>query len=140
MISQLGERESRELLGLQRLGRLGCCLENEAYVVPVNYLLDDDCIYIHSLPGRKITLLRANPRACLQVDDIEDDYNWRSVVATGWYEEVSDAREREHKLAALFRHLPHLTPVESRMKSGAEQTILFRIRIERITGVCERWQ
>ena len=46
----------------------------------------------------------------------------------------------EHKLAALFRHLPHLTPVESKMKSGAEQAILFRIRIERITGVCERWQ
>jgi uncharacterized protein len=140
MIAQLGTKESREILADQRLGRLGCCLDNETYVVPVNYLFEDDCIYIHSLPGRKIQMLRANPRACLQVDDIVDDYNWRSVLVTGWYEEVHDAAEREHKLAALFRHLPHLTPVESRMKSGSEQAILFRIRVERITGVCERWQ
>ena len=140
MIAQLRSNESREILSQQRLGRLGCCLENEPYVVPVNYLFENDCIYIHSLPGRKISLLRSNPRACLQVDDIEDDFNWRSVIATGWYEEVTDAQERERKLAALFRHLPHLTPVESKMKSGAEQAILFRIRIERISGVCERWQ
>jgi hypothetical protein len=140
MIAQLGSKESREILSQQRRGRLGCSLNNEPYVVPVNYLLEDDCIYIHSLAGHKINLLRANPRACLQVDDIVDDYNWRSVIATGWYEEVSNAEERERKLAALFRHLPHLTPVESKMKSGAEQAILFRIRIERITGVGERWQ
>jgi uncharacterized protein len=139
MIVQLGPTESREILSRQRLGRLGCCLNNEAYVVPVNYLFEDECIYIHSLSGRKINFLRANPRACLQVDDIRDDYNWRSVIATGWYEEVTEAGEREYKLATLFRHLPHLTPVESKIRSGAEPVILFRIRIEHITGVGERW-
>lgn len=139
MLIQFGPDISREVLSKQRLGRLGCCLDNEPYVIPVNYLYEDDCIYIHSLPGRKINLLRANPRACLQVDQIEDDYNWRSVIVTGSYEEVTDPEERERKLAALFRHLPHLTPVESKAKSGAAQVILFRIRIEHITGVGERW-
>ena len=135
MITQLGLQESREVLSQQRLGRLGCCLDGEPYVVPVNYLFEDDYIYVHSLPGRKIKLLRANPRACLQVDHIEDTFNWRSVIVTGSYEEMTEAQERERRLAALLRHLPHLTPVESQMKPGPEQAILFRIRIEGITGV-----
>lgn len=140
MITQLGAKESKELLRMQRLGRLGCCLGNLPYVVPVNYLFESDCIYVHSLLGHKIDLLRRNPHTCLQVDDIQDDYNWRSVLVTGWYEEVTDTNEREHRLAALFRRLPHLTPVESAMKPGESQPILFRIRIERITGVSEHWQ
>ncbi|MFN0084034.1 MAG: pyridoxamine 5'-phosphate oxidase family protein [Blastocatellia bacterium] len=140
MINELGPRESKELLREHRLGRLGCALDNEPYVVPVNYLLgEDDCIYIHSLPGQKIGLLRSNPWACLQVDEIEDDYNWQSVIAYGSYEEVTEEQERGQWLAALYRHLPHLSPVESRMKSGGEQPILFRIRIDRITGISERW-
>ena len=51
MIAQLGAKEAREVLSRQRLGRLGCCLDNEPYVVPVNYLFEDDCIYIHALPA-----------------------------------------------------------------------------------------
>ena len=140
MITELGPKEAEELLREQRLGRLGCTVDNEPYVVPVNYLFGEDgCIYIHTLPGQKVNQLRSNPRACLQVDDIADDYNGRSVIAYGSYEEVTEEEEREQRLAALFRHLPHLSPVESRMKSGREQAILFRIRVDRITGISERW-
>src|SRR5262245_1384454 len=46
----------------------------KAGVVPVNYLFDGEFIYIHSLPGRKIDVLRANPNACMQVDAVEDSY------------------------------------------------------------------
>jgi uncharacterized protein len=139
MITQIGPRESLEVLGRHRTGRLGCCLDNNPYVVPVSYYLERDVLLIHSLPGQKIEMLRANPRVCLQVDEIENDYNWLSVLAFGRYEEVTDAIEREEKLATLYRHLPHLSPVESRMKFEQEKMILFRIHIERLTGVCERW-
>lgn len=140
MVNELGDREARALLREQRTGRLGCCDGGGPYVVPVNYLFEGDSVYIHSLPGRKVMALRANPRACLQVDEIRDDYHWRSVIAFGRYEEISDAGERERVLADLFKRLPHLTPVESRMKKGLSETIVFRLRIERITGVYEDWQ
>ena len=139
MISELGEKEARAMLSEGRLGRLGCCLNGEPYVVPVNYMFVDGYIYVHSLPGRKIETLRANPHACLQVDEIQDDYNWRSVIAYGHYEEITDADQRERTLAELFKHLPHLTPVESRMKKGLPQTVVFRLRISKITGVFEEW-
>jgi nitroimidazol reductase NimA-like FMN-containing flavoprotein (pyridoxamine 5'-phosphate oxidase superfamily) len=139
MIDVLGKRESRELLSEKHSGRLGCCVDGEPYVVPINYLSDGEYIYIHSLPGRKIDALRKNPRACLQVDEIEDAYNWRSVIAYGDYEEIIDADERERVLANLFKHLPHLTPVESKMTKGISQSIVFRLRVHKITGVYEKW-
>ena len=139
MISVLGERESRELLREKQYGRLGCCADGEPYVVPINYLFDGDCVYIHSLPGRKINALRSNPRACLQVDEVEDAYNWRSVIVYGHYEEITNEEEHERVLADLFKHLPHLTPVESKLTKGLSQMIVFRLRVNRITGVYEKW-
>src|SRR5213079_1645115 len=54
-----------------KLGRLGCIDNDEPYVVPINYVVDERSIYSHSLPGKKIDVLRSNPRACLQVDQID---------------------------------------------------------------------
>ena len=139
MISEIGYRESRELLRNQNIGRLGCCREGMPYVIPVNYFFDGDDIYIHSMPGRKIQIMRANPYVCLQVDEIEDTFNWLSVIAFGRFEEVHDTTERDRILAAMFQRFPHLTPVESKARDSMSEVIVFRIRIERITGVSEHW-
>lgn len=139
MITQLNSRETHKLLSQQRLGRLGCSLDGEPYVVPVNYLMVEESIYVHSLPGHKINVLRANPRVCLQVDDIKDEFNWRSVIVTGAYEELTDPEERERMLNRLLQRQPNLTPVESAMRPGEDKLILFRIRVDRITGLAEHW-
>jgi nitroimidazol reductase NimA-like FMN-containing flavoprotein (pyridoxamine 5'-phosphate oxidase superfamily) len=137
MISEIGYRESRELLRNQNIGRLGCCLYNMPYVIPVNYFFYGEDIYIHSLPGRKIQIMRANPYVCLQVDEIEDTFNWLSVIAFGQFEEIYDTTERDRILASMFQRFPHLTPVESKARDTLSDVIVFRIRIERISGVSE---
>jgi uncharacterized protein len=139
MISEIGYRESRELLRNQNIGRLGCCSEGMPYVIPVNYFFDGEDIYIHSMPGRKIQIMRSNAHVCLQVDEIEDTFNWLSVIAFGLFEEVYDTTERDRILAAMFKRLPHMTPVESKARESMSEVIVFRIRIERITGVSEHW-
>ena len=138
-ISKLSEKEAAGVLLRQTLGRLGCIAEGEPYVVPAHYFFDGENLYMHSLPGKKITALRANGRACLQVDEIHDSYHWRSVIAYGNYEEVNDERLRERTLAELYRRLPHLTPVESKMTPGQNEIIIFRLRVDRVTGVGESW-
>lgn len=140
MINRMGEKESRALLRENITGRLGCSDQSKPYVVPVNYLFDGEFIYVHALPGRKIDILRDNPNVCLQVDEIDDSYNWRSVIAFGHYEEIVEVDERERILTNLFKRLPHLTPVESQLKSRALQSIVFRIRVIEITGVYEKWK
>jgi uncharacterized protein len=133
------EEEARALLSACRIGRLGCVDKGEPYVVPINYVFEDGSVYSHSLPGRKIEVLRANPRACLQVDEIENDFEWRSVIAYGNFEEIRVPSDRRSILSKLLARFPLLTPVESLMAqdASAPDSVVFRIRIDRITGVAE---
>jgi nitroimidazol reductase NimA-like FMN-containing flavoprotein (pyridoxamine 5'-phosphate oxidase superfamily) len=139
MSNPLPESEARELLASNTIGRLGCIVDGEPYVVPINYVFEGDFIYSHSLPGRKIDGLRANPQACLQVDEIVSDMEWRSVIANGVYEEVLLQSERRAFLSKLLASFPKLTPVESVMAhdAAAPDPIVFRLRVDRITGVGE---
>jgi uncharacterized protein len=139
MFRTLSEQESRRLFQSARVARLGCIVNNEPYVVPINCHLEDDYLYSHSLPGLKITALRENPHACVQVDEIESDLHWRSAIAFGKFEEVTKANERAEILGRLLRDFPLLTPVESAIAvdGSAPQVIVFRIKIERLTGVSE---
>src|SRR5687768_15026411 len=83
MMKMLSGDEARRLLQVARVARLGCIVNGEPYVVPINCHLEDDYLYSHSLPGLKIAGLRENPRACVQVDEMESDLHWRSAIAFG---------------------------------------------------------
>jgi nitroimidazol reductase NimA-like FMN-containing flavoprotein (pyridoxamine 5'-phosphate oxidase superfamily) len=135
----LSETEARNLIAGGKIGRLGCVDNGEPYVVPINYVFADGSIYSHSLQGRKIDLLRAHPRACLQVDEIENELKWRSVIAYGNFEEIRVPSDRRSILSKLLARFPLLTPVESLMAqdASAPDSIVFRIRIDRISGVTE---
>ena len=138
-MKMLSNEEGRQLLQAARVARLGCVVNGEPYVVPVNYHLEGDYLYSHSLPGLKISGLRENPRACLQLDEIQDDLRWRSVIAFGRYEEITKPNERTEVLGKLLRKFPMLTPVESAITIDgySPQVIVFKIKVERLTAVSE---
>jgi len=139
MMRMLSDEETRQLFQAARVARLGCIVNGEPYVVPINCHLEGDHLYSHSLSGLKIAGLRENPRACVQVDQIESDLRWRSAIAFGKYEEITKPNERADVLSALLSKFSMLTPVESAIVSDgcAPEVIVFRINIERVTGVSE---
>jgi nitroimidazol reductase NimA-like FMN-containing flavoprotein (pyridoxamine 5'-phosphate oxidase superfamily) len=138
MLKHLSDKEARELLDECCTGRLGCVYNGGPYVVPVNYILHGDNIYVHSLPGRKINALRENPRACLQVDKSESEYHWRSAIAFGHYEEITDESDRQWAIRRVLSRTPGLTPVESvHAVEDQPSVIVFRIRVEKVSGVAE---
>ncbi|MDQ2922213.1 MAG: pyridoxamine 5'-phosphate oxidase family protein [Acidobacteriota bacterium] len=139
MFVRLSEDKSRSVLSAARVARLGCIVDDGPYIVPINYYFEDGCVYSHSLPGLKISALKENPKACLQVDEVESDFCWRSVLAFGNYEEVTNPGERKNILGKLLHRFPMLTPVESAIArdAGPPPVIVFRIRIERVTGLAE---
>lgn len=139
MTTVLSEAEAQGLIARGKIGRLGCIVAGEPYVVPINYFFEAGAIYSHSLPGSKIDALRAQPRACLQVDDIATDFDWRSVIAFGNYEEIRVPSDRRTILVKLLARFPLLTPVESVMAqdAAAPDSIVFRIVVDRLTGVAE---
>jgi hypothetical protein len=139
MIKTLSHDKSLELIRRGRLARLACITNGEPYIVPVNYAFDGEGIIVHSLPGRKIDAMRANPRVCFQVDEIDDDLTWKSVLAYGRYEELVRFEEKSRALNRLLSRFPQLTPVEATIAydAGTPLPIVFRVYIESLTGLSE---
>ena len=139
MITTLNDSQARKLLQAARVARLGCTVNGGPYITPINYNFEDDCVYSHSLAGLKIAALRDNPRACVQVDEVESDLRWRSVLAFGNFEEILRPNERKQILSKLLKRFPMLTPVESAIaEDGCSlEVIVFRIIIDRLTGLSE---
>ena len=139
MTEILNELDALAVIREGKLGRLGCIDGGEPYVVPINYVLHEGSIYSHSLPGKKIDALRSNPRACLQVDHIDDDFHWRSAIAFGTFVEINVPDQRREILMKFLTRFPQLTPVESRtvLDAAAPDSVVFRIVIDRLTGVAE---
>lgn len=131
--------DALSVISANRLGHLGCIADGEPYVVPINYLVEDNAVYCHSSLGMKIKALRSNPRVCLQVDDIQSDFQWRSAIAFGRFEEIHDEEQRSEIVKKLLARFPLLTPVESvaANEGGHEEVVVFRINVNRVTGVSE---
>ena len=139
MITALSREEACALLNERRVGHLGCTDDGGPYVVPVNYVFDGENIYVHSFQGRKVAALRANPKACLQVDSVVDEYRWKSAIAFGIYEDVTDPDERDLAMNLLLARFPSLTPVESvPVHDGQSSVVVFRIHVNEVTGVQEK--
>ncbi len=143
MIEELNKKASLEMLKSGKLGRLCCVMENrEPHVVPVNYVFKEGFIYIHSLPGLKIDVMRLNPKVCLQIDVIADGgLRWKSVIASGEYEEIVESEEKSKILNEFIKKFPRFTPVEANFTVGnsLEKIIVFRIKDLSLTGVSENW-
>jgi nitroimidazol reductase NimA-like FMN-containing flavoprotein (pyridoxamine 5'-phosphate oxidase superfamily) len=91
MVGSLTEEQVDDLLREEWVGRIGCQQAGRTYVVPVAYVFDGSAVYAHSAEGRKLAIMRENPEVCFEVDRIESLHSWRSVVARGWFEELSGA-------------------------------------------------
>ena len=66
------EHECHEFLERASFGRLRCSLGDQPYIVSVCLAYESDCIYVFSTFGKKIEWMRANPKVCIQIDEIAD--------------------------------------------------------------------
>jgi nitroimidazol reductase NimA-like FMN-containing flavoprotein (pyridoxamine 5'-phosphate oxidase superfamily) len=105
MLGELSKEQIENLLKRQVTGRIACTDHELPYIVPVNYVYKDNEIISHSSPGKKIEMMRKNPRVCFQVDEINSIFNWQSVVAWGRFEELTDIAEKECAMMALTHRI-----------------------------------
>jgi len=70
IINEMTEKECGTVLARSSIGRLGCALDNQPYVVPIYFAYEPGYIYVLSTLGQKIEWMRTNPKVCIQVDEI----------------------------------------------------------------------
>jgi uncharacterized protein len=132
---RLDGEEVDAFLRAQRVARIGCRSNDEVYVVPVIYAYDGSSVVAVTTEGRKTSMLRANPRACVEVDEYDADGrgSWRSVIAQGVYEELTDG-EIPAALGLLrerFARAAGRTPEPRALGPGV---VVFRIRLTEVAG------
>jgi uncharacterized protein len=148
MFGKMNEKEIDQLLQRQLVGRIGCHSDGVTYVVPVSYAYDGECIYVHSVEGMKLNIMRKNPHICFQVEDTKNLANWQSVICWGDFEELTIKEDIAHALSRLdSRILPrfssetmHITPEWPFAPSGNEAIlgVFFRVKLIEKTGRFEK--
>jgi nitroimidazol reductase NimA-like FMN-containing flavoprotein (pyridoxamine 5'-phosphate oxidase superfamily) len=127
--------EIETTLRRHRVGRIGCSANDRPYVVPITYAYDGVFVYGYSGLGRKIEVMREQPLVCFEVDEIDGDASWRSVIAEGLYEELAQGEERR---AALARLVPGDGSGVPRTMDGGGSIVVFRLRLTERSGRFER--
>jgi hypothetical protein len=142
VITQMTEEECRAFLARASLGRLGCSRDNQPYVVPIYFGYEPEFIYVLSTFGQKTEWMRANPKVCLEVDEIANQSEWMSVIVSGRYQELPEPQytaEREHARTLLEKRgrwwQNALGERQLRLGAHAIAPLFFRIHVDSITGL-----
>lgn len=141
-IRAMSEKECLDALARLRFGRLGCTYFTQPYIVPIYFAYHEGHIYGFSTVGQKIKWMRANPRVCVEADEITSPARWLSVVVFGDYQELPDTPKYQHvrNLASnmLGQRVKWWVPASAasphRRAAESVPPIFYRIRIDQMTG------
>ncbi len=124
----LGEDGIDALLRSALVGRIACCAHDggRPYLVPIPFGYDGEAVYSISGPGRKLDIMREQPAVAFEVDEAIAEDRWRSVVADGEFEEITDPVERDRaiRIVAPSNGVASVTPA----------SVVYRIRLTRTSG------
>ena len=137
------KQEMEDILRKSRICRLAFSDDGEPYIVPVCFGYRDDRIYFHSAPdGRKMDIIRKNPRVCFEVEsdvqmkEAEEACGWsvgyRCVVGLGKAVLLHDPDEKADALKVL---MAQYTEKEFSFENkDLSDVACIRIDIEWMTG------
>ncbi|HKA21632.1 MAG TPA: pyridoxamine 5'-phosphate oxidase family protein [Blastocatellia bacterium] len=139
LVTRMKREECNRFLAKNGLARLACEMDGQPYVVPVYLISDGRFLFGFATMGFKIDCMRANPRVCVEFDEIKNPNQWVSVVVFGDYEELPDMPEyrasRNHALDLLKKRAMWWEPASVAVENSKPiSPIFYRITIDRITG------
>lgn len=134
MILEMSPSEIYEFVLSQRIGRVGCHVGGETYVVPVIYGWDADCFYVYTTEGKKLDMMRENQRVCFEIDEYRADGGWRSVIAQGVFEELKGVDAARALRIITERVTSGREAGSPRARGDGGTPVAFRIRTGEVTG------
>jgi hypothetical protein len=141
---EITDKEEMEMiLDAAPVCRVGMADDGEPYVVPLCFGYEDGSIFIHSAPeGEKITLLRKNPRVCVEVDltagpiPSENPCAWemhyKSVICMGTAIFLSGSDEKQEALDCILRH--YGAGPYPFTETALAKVCVIRINVDTMTG------
>ena len=132
-----------EIIRRSGVCRLAMVDGDRPYVVPLNFGYDGTDLYFHgAVEGKKIDLLRINPRVCVEFDlpgelvhrdtPCSCTQIYQSVLVQGVAEILRDPQAKRHGLEVLMAQ--YGLPSAPLAADAVRETAILRVRIESITG------
>jgi len=127
-----------------RVCRIGLSNDGTPYVVPMNFGLGENCIYLHcAAEGLKLDILRKNNKVCFEMDLIQeikqgsDPCSWscsyESVIGFGLASFMEELNEKRFALDRIMEHYGARAPF-AYSNDILSKTTVIRIAIENLTG------
>jgi nitroimidazol reductase NimA-like FMN-containing flavoprotein (pyridoxamine 5'-phosphate oxidase superfamily) len=133
----LDEPGVREILARNNVGRLAFSYRSHVDIEPIHYVFADDIIYFRAAPGSKLVMLAHNQWVAFEVDEVEDKFDWRSVVVHGVVHVVEDG-ELPEQLEAYERTLARLrTFIPQTLRKDdptPQRSVLVQLHVQSATG------
>ena len=137
-VEDMSPADMHALLQRQNFGHLGCARDGRPYVVPMHYAYDGKEFFFLTTEGMKTQFIEANPKVCLQVEEVTDSSHWRSVMVIGQAEQLSKSEEMQQAMKLITERNPALTPAISATQldtwGRAVDIAIYRITPEMIDG------
>lgn len=107
--------EIEQIIRTAQICRLAMARENQPYVIPLNFGYRDNTVYFHcASQGKKIDILRENPRVCLEfsidteIVPAEKSCEWglrfKSAIGFGTARFVEDTGSQKKALDIIMDH------------------------------------
>ena len=145
--------EIAKIMNNAQVGRIGLSMNEQPYVVPVNFAFENERIYFHCADiGMKLNFLRNNTHVCFEVDEnlgtVAGAEPWlfgtayRSVIAFGVARILSDSKEKATAARLITMKYAgkemadRITPeiAETYTSSRGSRLVVVEIKVESITG------
>jgi nitroimidazol reductase NimA-like FMN-containing flavoprotein (pyridoxamine 5'-phosphate oxidase superfamily) len=144
LIREISTEECLATVARASVGRLGCSLNDQPYIVAIYFAYESEWLYVFSTFGKKIEWMRANPKVCVEIEEKVSESESISVLVSGLYEELAEpqfTQERAHARQLLAkRHHWWLNAMAERRVGSEDQRVeplFFRIHVDLATGL--RW-
>jgi nitroimidazol reductase NimA-like FMN-containing flavoprotein (pyridoxamine 5'-phosphate oxidase superfamily) len=137
------QKEIDAILAEARVCRVALADGNGPYIVPICFGYEPGNLYLHSaLEGRKIALIKTDPRCCFEVDLYDDlirgerpcswGVRYRSVIGFGTATILTDPEEKKHGLSCILRQYD--SGVHDFTSNEVQNVAVIRIAITSMTG------
>jgi len=133
----LSAEECQTMLSRHHVGRLAYTFRGRVSIAPLNYVYADGLLYGRTSPGSKLATLAHHPWVALEVDEVEDVFSWRSVMARGTFYRVERiggpaARRSWHRAVELLDGIIPGTLTSS--DPVPFRYVVFYIAVDELTG------
>ena len=138
IVREMRDTDCYDVIRTAKIGRLACSKDDRPYIVPIQYAYSENSIFSFSMPGKKIEIMRSNPRICLEIEHLSDSQHWKCVIIEGVFRELTSTEDRQHAWELLQVHNDWWEP--GALKPGPQPLatehshLYYKIEIESLTG------